>query len=238
MRVRSKIVYVVVTSLFLVAFAIPLVGLTQKGNLQDLLDRVDARLSSLQSLSASFNQTREIKLTGEKIQAKGRLYLRKPKEMMLEYTQPDKQKLLVKDSIVMIYLPALKQIQRFNLGESQASKDLFIFWEPLRNLEKRFTISASVQKEARLRYVELVPKEETMGFRKLTLGIDQELLLPRVIEVEETNGDVSRLVLSNTKVNATFSRSIFEMNPGKGVEIIDYSAKLNESPSSTMKSIK
>jgi len=102
MSFRAKAIYVVVTSLFLVAFAIPLVGLTQKGNLQDLLARVDSRLSSLQSLSASFDQTREIKLTGEKIEARGKLYLKKPKEILLDYSQPQRQKLLFKNSFVMM----------------------------------------------------------------------------------------------------------------------------------------
>ena len=237
MSIRARTIYVIVTSLFLVAFALPLVGLTQKGSLQDLLVRVDARLSSLQSLSASFSQTREIKFTGEKIQAKGKLYLRKPKEILLEYTEPERQRLLVKNSVVMLYIPSLNQIQRFNLGASKEGQDLFIFWEPLGNLEKRFTITPGKQKDSRLRYIELVPKEEAMGFRKLTLGIDADLLLPRVIEVEEAGGDVARMVLSNVKVNVGFSRSLFELNVGKGVEVIDYSGKVNETPSNTMKSL-
>jgi outer membrane lipoprotein-sorting protein len=237
MSFKAKTIYVVVTSVFLVAFAIPLVGLTQKGSLQDLLARVDARLLSLQSLSASFEQTREIKINGEKIQAKGRLYLKKPKEILLEYTEPERQKLLVKNSVVMLYLPSLNQIQRFDLGASKEGQDLFIFWEPLGNLEKRFTIAPSRQKDSRFRYVELVPKDETMGFRKLILGLDTDLLLPRVIEVEEAGGDVVRMVLSNVKINPGFSQSLFELNVGKGVEIIDYSEKVNESPSSTAKSL-
>jgi outer membrane lipoprotein-sorting protein len=237
MSFKAKTIYVVVTSLFLVAFAIPLVGLTQKGNLQDLLARVDARLSSLQSLSASFDQTREIKLTGEKIQAKGRLYIRKPKEILLDYTEPERQKLLVKNSVVMIYLPSLNQIQRFNLSASEEDQDFFIFWEPLSNLEKRFTMAPARQKDSRFRYVELVPKEESVGFRKLTLGIDTNLLLPRVIEVEEAGGDVVRMALSNVKVNLALSESLFELDAGKGVEIIDYSEKVNESPSRTVKSL-
>lgn len=237
MSFRAKTIYVIVTSLFLVAFAIPLVGLTQKGSLQDLLARVDARLLSLQSLSASFSQTREIKLTGEKIQAKGRLYLKKPREILLDYTEPEHQKLVVKNSVVMLYLPSLNQIQRFNLGTSKEGQDLFIFWEPLGNLEKRFTISPGRQKDSHLRYIELVPKEEAMGFRKLTLGIDANLLLPRVIEVEEASGDVARMVLSNVKTNLDLSQSLFELNVGKGIEIIDYSERANESPANTAKSL-
>lgn len=237
MSLKAKTIYVIVTSLFLVAFAIPLVGLTQKGSLQDLLARVDARLSSLQSLSASFDQTRQIKLTGEKIEAKGRLYLRKPKEILLDYTEPERQKLLVKNSMVMIYLPSLNQIQRFNLDASKEEQDLFVFWEPLGNLEKRFTIAPARQKDSRFRYVELVPKDEAAGFKKLILGIDTALLLPRVIEVEEDGGDVVKMVLSNVKVNLGLSESLFELNVGEGVEIIDYSGKVNESPSGTAKSL-
>jgi outer membrane lipoprotein-sorting protein len=237
MSLKAKTIYVIVTSLFLVAFAIPLVGLTQKGSLQDLLARVDARLSSLQSLSASFDQTRQIKLTGERIQAKGKLYLRKPKEILLDYTEPERQKLLVKKSTVMIYLPSLNQIQRFNLNTSKEEQDLFVFWEPLGNLEKRFTIAPAKRKNSRFRYVELVPKEEAAGFKKLILGIDTQLLLPCVIEVEEDGGDVVKMALSNVKVNLGLSESLFELNVGKGVEIIDYSGKVNESPSNTAKSL-
>jgi outer membrane lipoprotein-sorting protein len=225
MSLKAKTIYVIVTSLFLVAFAIPLVGLTQRGSLQDLLGRVDARLSSLQSLSASFDQTREIQLTGEKIHAKGRLYLKKPKEILLDYTEPERQKLLIKNSMVMIYLPSLNQVQRFNLDASKEEQDFFVFWEPLSNLENRFTIAPARQKDSRFRYVELVPKEEAAGFKKLVLGIDTSLLLPRVIEVEEASGDVVRMTLSNVKVNLGLSESLFELNAGKGVEVIDHSQK-------------
>jgi outer membrane lipoprotein-sorting protein len=221
----AKIIYVIVTSFFLAAFAIPLVGLGQKGDLNQFLDKVDERLSSIRSLSASFDQTRTIDITDQTIKASGRLYLQKPDRILLDYTDPEPQKLLVDDSVVMIYLPSLKQVQRFRFEGSPEGKNLFVFWEPLGELEKEFTISSSRRKGARLRYIELKPREETntTGFSKLVLGIDTDLRFPRVIEVEEMGGDVVKMVLSRIRIDPKLDESLFELDLGEEIEIIDYS---------------
>jgi outer membrane lipoprotein carrier protein len=221
----AKIVYVIVTSFFIAAFAIPLVGLGQKGDLEQFIDKVDQRLSSLSSLKASFEQTRTIDLTDQTIHAKGKLYLQKPGKILLDYTSPERQKLLVSDSIVMIYLPSLKQVQRFSFEGSPEGKNLFVFWQPLSELEKDFTISAVRRKTPRLRYLELVPKEEAgvTAFSRLVLGIDPELRFPREIEVEEFGGDVVRMVLSEIRIDPELDESLFELDLGEEIEIIDYS---------------
>ncbi len=227
MNSPAKIIYVIVTSFFLAAFAIPLVGLGQKGDFGQFLDRVDERLSSIQTLAASFEQTRIIDITGETIEAKGKLYLQKPGRILLDYTEPEPQKLLVNDSVVMIYLPSLKQVQRFRFEGTPEGKNLFVFWEPLSELEKEFTISARRGKQLRLRYIVLEPKEatNTTGFRKLVLGIDTKLHFPRVIEVEEIGGDVVKMVLSRIHVDPELDESLFKLDLGDEIEIIDYSER-------------
>ncbi|UCF79543.1 MAG: outer membrane lipoprotein carrier protein LolA [Candidatus Eiseniibacteriota bacterium] len=220
----AKTVYVIVTSFFLVAFAIPLVGLGQKGDLHQFLERVDQKLSSVRSLAASFEQTREIGLTDQTISAKGRLYLQKPGRILLDYVSPERHKLLVHDSVVMIYLPSLKQVQRFSFEGTPEGKNLFVFWESLEDLKREFTVSAGRGRGDRLRYVEFVPKDEAgaEGFRRLVLGIDPELGLPQVIEVEEVGGDVVKMTLSRIKVNPELKESLFELDLGDEIEIIDY----------------
>ncbi|KPJ61031.1 MAG: hypothetical protein AMJ46_03375 [Latescibacteria bacterium DG_63] len=228
----AKIIYVIVTSFFLAAFAIPLVGLGQKGDLRQFLDDVDERLSSIHSLTAHFDQTRTIGLTDETIKATGKLYLRKPGKILLDYTSPEPQKLLVKDSVVMIYLPSLKQVQRFSFEGSTEGKNLFVFWEPFSDLEKEFTISAGRAKSTRLRYIELVPKKDASvtGFSRLVLGIDPELRFPSVIEVEEIGGDVVKMVLSRIRIDPELDDSLFELDLGEGIEIIDYSEQHQSAP--------
>jgi len=221
----AKIIYVIVTSLFLVAFAIPLLGLAQKGGLEDFLTRVDEKLASLESLTASFEQTREIGLSDQKIEAKGRLYLRKPRRILLDYTEPERQKLIVNNSVVMIYIPSLKQVQRLDLEDSPQEQNLFAFWEPLSRLRERFTMAAVRRDRSRLRYIELVPRGDVYaeGLRKLILGIDPDLLLPRELEVEEVSGDVVKMVLSRIKIDVELDDSLFELKLGEEVEVIDYS---------------
>ncbi|MFH0777744.1 MAG: outer membrane lipoprotein carrier protein LolA [Candidatus Eisenbacteria bacterium] len=225
MSFRAKAIYVVVTTLFLVAFAIPLLGLAQRSALHELVARVDKRLSSLESLSASFEQTREISLTGQKLRASGRLYLRKPRKILLDYAKPEPQKLIVNDSVVMIYVPSLKQVQRFDMEESPDEQSLFLFWEAFSNVEKRFRIAPGSPRDARFRYVELTPleKADAGGVKRLVIGIDTSLLLPRDIEIEESSGDVVRMRLSQIKTNPKLEDSLFELNLEKDVELIDYS---------------
>ncbi len=228
MSFKAKAIYVVVTSLFLLAFAIPLVGLAQREGLEEFLGRVDEKVSSINSLSASFVQTRETGLAGQKMEAKGRLYLSKPRRVLLDYDEPERQKLLIDGSVVTIYVPSLKQAQRFDLGGRQEESNLFVFWEPMEKLREQFSIAQIRQKGTRLRYVELSPKEGAnwTGLKRVVLGIDPQLLLPSFIEAEEVGGDRVKMTLSDIKANPKLDNATFELKLPPGVEVIDYSEEL------------
>jgi outer membrane lipoprotein carrier protein len=229
MSFKAKTIYVIVTTLFLVAFAIPLVGLAQRGGLEEFLGRVNDKLSSVQTLSASFTQTRDTSPAGQKMEARGKLFLNKPRKVLLDYEKPERQKFLVNDSVVMIYVPSLNQAQKYDLSGKLESDNLFVFWEPLDKLQEQFTMTQIRQKGTGLKYVELVPKDKVRweALKRIVLGIDTELLLPTVIEVEELGGDSVKLTLSNVKMNPKLDSSIFTLKLAAGVEVIDFTKKEN-----------
>jgi outer membrane lipoprotein carrier protein len=225
MSFRAKAIYVVVTTLFLVAFAIPLVGLAQKGEFEEFLGRVNQKLSLIQTLSASFKQVRETSMPGEKMEASGKLFLNKPRKVLLDYERPERQKFLVSGSEVMVYVPSLKQVQKYSLSGNLDTDQLFVFWEPLSKLEEHFSMTQVRQKGTRLRYVELLPKDKAAweGLKRITLGIDPELLLPTFVDVEEVGGDRVKMTLSNVKTNPKLDSSVFVFKLPPGVEVIDFS---------------
>ena len=231
MSFRAKAIYVVVTTLFLVAFAIPLVGLAQKGGLEEFLGRVNQKLASIETLSASFTQVREASVAGQKMEAGGKLFLHKPRKVLLDYERPERQKFLVNDSEVTVYVPSLNQAQKYNLSGKLETDKLFVFWEPLSKLEEHFSMTQVRQKGTRLKYVELVPKDKTTweGLKRITLGIDPDLLLPTFIDVEEVGGDRVKMSLSNVKTNPKLDSSVFELKLPAGVEVVDFSGEKNAS---------
>ena len=225
MSFKAKTIYVIVTTLFLVAFAIPLVGLAQKGEFEEFLGRVNQKLSSIETLSASFVQVRETNVAGQKMEAGGKLFLDKPRKVLLDYERPERQKFLVNGSNVTVYVPSLNQVQKYGLSGKLESDQLFVFWEPLSKLQENFSMTQVRQKGTRLRYVELVPKDKTMweGLKRITLGIDPNLLLPTFIDVEEAGGDRVKMTLSNVKTNPKLDSSVFTLKLPAGVEVIDFS---------------
>jgi len=231
MSFRAKAIYVIVTTLFLVAFAIPLVGLAQKGGLEEFLGRVNRKLSSIETLSASFTQVREAGVAGQKMEASGKLYLDKPRKVLLDYVRPERQKFLVDGSDVTVYVPSLNQVQKYALSGRLETDQLFVFWEPLSKLEENFSMTQVRQKGTRLKYVELVPKDKKTweGLKRITLGIDPDLLLPTFIDVEEAGGDRVKMTLSGVKTNPKLDSSVFELKLPAGVEIIDFSGEENAS---------
>ncbi len=229
MSLKAKTIYVIVTTLFLVAFAIPLVGLAQKGEFEEFLGRVNAKLSSIQSLSASFKQVRETAVPGQKMEAGGKLFLEKPRKILLDYDRPERQKFLVNESEVTVYVPSMNQAQKYSLSGELEADQLFVFWEPLSKLGEHFSIAQVKQKGTRLRYVELVPKDKTTfeGLKRVTLGIDPDLLLPTFVDVEETAGDRVKMTLSGVKINPKLDSSIFLIKLPAGVEVVDFSKRGN-----------
>jgi outer membrane lipoprotein-sorting protein len=163
------------------------------------------------------------------MEAEGKLFLSKPRRILLDYERPERQKFLVNDSVVMMYVPSLNQVQKYDLSGKLESDKLFVFWEPLSKLEEHFTMAQVRQKGTRLKYVELVPKDKTSweGLKRVVLGIDPELLLPTFIEVDEVGGDKVKMTLSDVKTNPRLDSSIFELKLAAGVEIIDFTKKEN-----------
>lgn len=229
MSLRAKTIYVVVTTLFLVAFAIPLVGLAQKGEFEEFLGRVNQKLSSIETLSASFKQVRETSAPGQKMEAGGRLFLDKPRKVLLDYDRPERQKFLVNDTEVTVYVPSMNQVQKYSLSGKLETDQLFVFWEPLSKLEEHFSVAQVRQKGTRLRYVELVPKDKATweGLKRITLGIDPDLLLPTFVDVEEAGGDRVKMTLSNVKTNPKLDSSVFLLKLPAGVEVVDFSKEEN-----------
>ncbi|MBN1503653.1 MAG: outer membrane lipoprotein carrier protein LolA [Candidatus Eisenbacteria bacterium] len=229
MSFRAKAIYVVVTTLFLVAFAIPLVGLAQKGGLEEFLGRVNEKLSTIETLSASFTQVRETSMPGQKMEASGKLFLDKPRKILLDYDRPERQKFLVSDTDVTVYVPSLKQVQKYGLSGNIESDKLFVFWEPLSKLQENFSMTQVRLRGTRLKYVELVPKDKKTweGLERITLGIDPDLLLPTFIDVEEVGGDRVKMSLSDVKTNPKLDSSVFELKLPAGVEVVDFTGEEN-----------
>ena len=76
------------------------------------LERLERSLQSTKDLTAVVLQTRQSPLLEEELRADGKLWIRKPGDVRIEYTTPEPTTLLKQADTTWLYVPALEQVQR------------------------------------------------------------------------------------------------------------------------------
>ncbi len=84
-------------------------------------------------------------------------------------------------------------------------------------LEKNFTITEIGNRHG-LEWVKLVPKAQDTGFEEMLLAFGQDDL--EAMELNDSFGQKTRLVFSNTERNPALEPSLFTFEPPEGVDVI------------------
>ena len=187
------------------------------------------QLSSLQSITANFEQTTKVEnnakaaknkgLTGQHMNQtfKGEMKVARPGKFYWETTSPAKQKIVSSGKTVWIYDPDLQQAVRQSLDEQVSNTPALLLSGNTDQIMKTYRVT---QPNSAKTYYTLIPKDKDGAFQSLTISFGAKSA-PNLMILQDSLGQTTYVRFSNVKVNASVPSSIFNFTPPKGTDIID-----------------
>lgn len=185
---------------------------------QTLAQRVDQHYNQLHSLKTHFTESYEG--MGMSRTESGTLLLLKPGRMRWEYTSPAGKLFLLDGKYAWFYTQGDPQVQRiaasklndlrsplrFLLGHTQLAKEL-----------NHLTLGTAANGELTLTGQ---PKGQEQRVRRVTLTVTADGAI-HAIEVEETDGSLTRFVFTAEQPNAPVAAGLFQFKAPPGVPVVD-----------------
>ena len=184
----------------------------------ELAQRVDHRYNQLQSLKAGFDESYEG--LGIRRNESGTLLLLKPGRMRWDYSSPAGKLFLLDGKYAWFYSRGDSQVQRvpakelddlrsplrFLLGHTELEKELdHLTLTPAAN--GRFTLAGQ-------------PRGQEKRVSRLALTVSTDGTISG-IEIEETDGALTRFSFSAEQLNAPVTPAAFQFAPPAGVPVVD-----------------
>jgi outer membrane lipoprotein carrier protein len=183
-----------------------------------MAQRVDKHYNKLHSLKAGFTESYDG--LGVKKTESGTLLLQKPGQMRWDYSSPDGKLFLLDGKYAWFYAKGDPHVQRMK------AKDLDDLRSPLRfllghtELEKEFnqlTLKLAANGEFTLAGV---PKGQENRIARVTLTVRTDGAIAG-IEIEETDGAMTRFAFTNEAANAAVPAGAFKFVAPAGVPVVD-----------------
>lgn len=187
-------------------------------NASQLAQRVDAHYNSLHSLKADFSES----YAGMGIQRveSGTLLLRKPGRMKWEYSEPAGKLFVLDGKYAWFYSAGDPQVQRLPAKELDDLRSPLRFLLGHTELEKEMSSLALAPAANGHFTLSGQPKGQENRIRKLTLTVTPAGVITG-IEMDETDGAVTRFVFSNQQPDAPIPAQAFHFTPPPGVPVVD-----------------
>lgn len=188
-----------------------------------LVDRVSQIQASINTLSASFEQTKTSRLLVAPSVSRGRFYYLAPDKLRWEYESPRQMTVLLAGGVATTYRPAEKRAERVEVGRMQ--RRIFRFLsaaEPLEKLEGNFTFTFIDPGGTGNYTLRLVPTTHAIKkrMRSVEVVIDRQTLLPVAVSYVEADGDSTAYSFSNVEINTPQPPDLYALTLPPDVEVV------------------
>lgn len=204
----------------LAALALSVCAWSQAGSpsAKDLAQRVDRHYNKLQSLKAGFSESYQG--LGMKRAESGELYLRKPGRMKWAYSAPPGKVFVLDGKFAWFYSPGDPQVQRLPAKELDDLRSPLRFLLGHTELQKELNNLTAAPASNGGFVLSGVPRGQENRIRKLLLTVTADGTITG-IEVEETDGAVTRFALTDQQPNAAIPGDAFRFAAPKGVPVVN-----------------
>ncbi len=188
--------------------------------LNDLLQRVQQTYDQIRSLSADFVQVATLTTLNREQTSSGRVYIQKPYAIRWEYTQPDTQTILYKDSTLQIYTPKRKQVLQSVIKADDRSDVALLFLAGIGTLQKAFTVTSLPSTESQVVRLRLVPRSPQAGFTELHLAINQQSALIESLSIHDHIGNRTHIRFASLQTHPTLPADTFDLRLPADTEVV------------------
>ena len=179
---------------------------------------VDGHYNKLHSLRAGFTESYEG--LGMSRSESGTLMLLKPGRMKWDYTSPAGKLFLLDGKYAWFWSRGAAQVQRIRAKELDDLRSPLRFLLGHTELEKEFdNLSVSPGAEGQFTLAG-VPKGQENRIHRVSFNVTAVGAIT-AIEVEETDGAMTRFIFTGEEPNAAIPESTFHFTPPAGVPVVD-----------------
>lgn len=183
--------------------------------------RLEARMGSLRSLQADFQQTLFTSNVSTPLQEQGRLFVRNPGWLRFEYTDPETKVFLIKGNLYSEYYPEDKQLVERTLSDDGSEGALLGLLSGSAEIREHFDVEFALEtpEEPGMYRIRLTPQEEDPD-SFIILEIDaREWLIRKAVSFDWT-GNHQEFVFSSIQTDIRLPDSLFELKVPPDVDII------------------
>jgi outer membrane lipoprotein carrier protein len=193
-------------------------------SLDEVVDKVDARCSRVQDLSARFHQTATNRSLGQVQEASGVVLMKRPDKMRWDYQKPETRLFVTDGKTLWAYSPVDKQVVIQDVGGAFASRVPLSFLAGDCQLRREFAVSAVENAATRdatsFMILDLRPKHPEGGIARILLEVDLQTYTVEKTTVFDAAGNTTVIALTGLKLNSGLSDQQFQFTPPAGVTVV------------------
>ena len=194
----------------------------------ELLEKLEAKYASVQTVSGSFVQVRDDKAFGEKMTSTADFYLLKPNNFRAEYQAPDESVNLISGEFSYRYVPKLRQVERYRFRNAGTAQDLNFMLlgfgvrtdDVLKSYNVQYVSNAGSGRVG----VRLTPRNpENAAFKNIIVAVDAKTFVPEQFSMEQLDGVTVTATLqgASLKIGAPIDKSKFVPRWPREAEVVD-----------------
>lgn len=201
------------TTLFLV---LSLIGglAAQTINEQQIISEISKSTSSIKTMQCDFVQTKSLKMLGDKMVSKGKMYCSQPSQLRWEHTTPYTYTFVLNDNNVMLKSGSRSDV--IDINQNKMFKEIArIMMNSVlgKLLTEKKDFSVTVKQNGKQYVATLTPlrKDLKQMFTHILLHYDIKEKMVKTVVLKEKNGDSTTIELTNIKKNSPINASVFEI---------------------------
>ncbi len=191
----------------------------QTVSVQTVVKKLQARYDSTTGFRADFTQEVESATLGQKVEARGKVFFKKPGRMRWEFVEPEQ--LLVSDGkFFWLYQPQDKQVIKTPFAQAFRSNSPASFLLGVGQITKDFTPNLQAQ-NGQTYTLRLTPKKDPEAIGLLDLEVDTKTFDIVQATIIDPLGNTTRVRFANIDRKSPFDESLFLFTVPPGVDIVD-----------------
>jgi len=191
----------------------------QAASVQIVVKKLQTRYDSTTGFRADFTQEVESATLGQKVEAHGKVFFKKPGRMRWEFVEPEQ--LLVSDGkFFWLYQPKEKQVIKTPFAQAFRSNSPASFLLGVGRITQDFTPSLQEQ-NVKTYTLRLTPKKDPEAIGLLDLEIDAKTFDILQATIIDPIGNTTRVRFSNIDRKGSLDESLFRFTVLPGVDIVD-----------------
>lgn len=181
----------------------------------ELEDRLNNALTSLDNLKAEFKQTVLDDNKNVVQQSMGEVSIQRPGKFAWIYQQPYEQQIIADGKELWVYDVDLAQVTVKPMEQGLASAPIMVLMTKQR-VETEFDVNEIGQRNL-LFWVELTPKKSDMNYSRVQLGLRGDTI--EAMQLLDNFGQSTQIVFENLRKDVIFKPDTFEFDPPPGVDV-------------------